>query len=213
MVDLYDFGIRASFLLLAPLLWWAAPHADLIVALIFGHGAFTGAMVGQVGAILMALVPSILLIGVNQLLSNAFYAMGRVAVPALMMPLTTIAYALAAGPVSARLGPPGLTLTTTLVHLALFFGLVAALARALPELRAGRLLWHLAGYTVLSGFCIMASTMLADALGAGGIGTAVLTLTAGSLLYAAMLFLSGEATLRRILAAGRGIFVARRAAA
>jgi peptidoglycan biosynthesis protein MviN/MurJ (putative lipid II flippase) len=180
---------------------------------VFGHGVFTDAMVDQVGIILLALVPTILLTGVNQLLSNAFYAMGRVKVPALIMPLATLTYAIAAGPISARLGPPGLTLTSTLVHFALFVGLVMMLARAIPGFAAGRLLSHLCGYVVIAGFWMVAIAMLVDSLGARGIVAAALTLTGGMLLYTATLLLSGEPTLRKILAASRGLVVRRRAAA
>ena len=46
-----------------------------------------------VAATLLApLVPSVLFVGVGQLLANAFYAMGRVKVPALIMPLGMLVF-------------------------------------------------------------------------------------------------------------------------
>jgi peptidoglycan biosynthesis protein MviN/MurJ (putative lipid II flippase) len=206
LVRLYEFGVKASFLILAPILWWVGLHAHAIVDLAFGHGAIAAREVRLVGSVLIALIPSVLFLGVNQLLSNAFYAMDRIKIPALIMPAGTLLYAAAAGPASAAFGAPGLTLTTTLVSVVLFLLLLSLLARALPGLRAGRTLLRVAGYCAWSGVCLVGCTWIVQAAWPDALVAAVVSLPAGIALYGGMLLLLRDRTLLRILETGREIF-------
>ncbi len=61
---LYAVGLRTSFLLLVPLLWWIALNGDALVQGIFARGQFTPRMTMLVAATLLALVPSVLFVGV-----------------------------------------------------------------------------------------------------------------------------------------------------
>src|SRR5262245_17264831 len=90
--EVYRLGLCISFLLLAPLLWWVTLNGDEIVRVFFQRGQFTPEMAGLVTGALVGLVPSVLFIGLNQLLTNAFYAMDKVKVPAIVMPFGTVVY-------------------------------------------------------------------------------------------------------------------------
>jgi putative peptidoglycan lipid II flippase len=88
----------------------------------------------------------VLFTGVGQLLTNAFYAMGRVKIPALIMPVAMLVFVVAAVPLSRLLGTQGIALATTTASLFAFCALLVFLARALRELPLGRVALDLVGY-------------------------------------------------------------------
>jgi putative peptidoglycan lipid II flippase len=197
---LYELGMKASFLILAPLLWWLGLHAHSIVLLLFGRGAVDADKVVLISSILIALAPSVVFLGVNQLLSNAFYAMDRIRVPALLMPVGTMLYALGAGPAAAAFGAPGLTLTTSLVSALLFGALIVLFGRQIAGFRTGRTLSTLIGFSLWAGACLVGCNRLAELVNLGGLTAAAVVLPLGTLLYGLTLFALRDATLLRILA-------------
>src|SRR5688572_6756267 len=187
--ELYSRGLRAAFLVLAPLIWWIALNSGALVELLFGHGEFTPEMVSLVAGILLALVPSVLFLGVNQLLSNAFYAMDRVKVPAVVMPLGTAVYIAAAVPLSGLLGTQGLAVATTIAAITVFAALLIAVARQVPEIRLLRTTGALAFYAVLAGTAMLGATAVLMPLGWTPLGVAAATLPLGAAAYGMALYL------------------------
>ena len=191
---LYSNGLRASFLVLAPLLWWIALDSHAIVQVLFQRGRFTPEMAALVAAVLVGLVPSVLFVGVNQLLSNAFYAMDRVKVPAVVMPLGTLAYLAVAIPLSAWLGPQALAIASSTATMIVFVVLLLALARQLPEIELLRTAGELVLYALLAGAAMLAAIAGLARADMPPLAVAAASLPLGTAAYAAALYYGGDRT-------------------
>jgi putative peptidoglycan lipid II flippase len=191
---LYSTGVRAAFFVLAPLLWWIALNSEALVRLLFLRGEFTPEMAHVVAGVLCALIPSVLFLGVNQLLSNAFYAMNRVTVPAVVMPLGTLLYVAAAVPLSSLLGTQGLAIATTLSAFAVLATLLAVIGRQVPEIGLARTTSEIAFYAVLAGIAMLGTTGVFERLDVPPLATALCTLPIGVLAYGATLYLAADRT-------------------
>jgi putative peptidoglycan lipid II flippase len=197
--NLYSKGLCASFLVLAPLIWWIALNSEPLVEMLFLRGRFTPEMATIVAGVLLGLIPSALFLGVNQLLSNAFYAMDRVTVPAVVMPLGTVVYVAAAFPLSAALGAQGLAIATSASSLVMFVVLLLAIARQVPEIALLRTSAHLSFYAVLGGTAIVGVVAAFSSLGWSAAAVAAASLPLGTAAYCAALYLSGDRTFRSLL--------------
>jgi putative peptidoglycan lipid II flippase len=197
--QLYSRGVRAAFLVMAPLLWWIALNSPVLVQLLFVRGEFTQEHAAVVAGVLLALVPSVVFLGVNQLLSNGFYAMDRVKVPALVMPLGTLVYIAAAIPLSAWLGTEGLAVATTTAAITVFAALWIAMARQVPEIALLRTTGHLVFYSVLGGTTMLAAASLLNHLALPSTAVAAAALPLGATAYALALFFAGDRTFRSLL--------------
>lgn len=198
MSRLYRLGVAASFLLVAPALAWLCFESELLVSLLFERGAFDARMTTLVALAVIGFAPSVLLAGINGVLSNAFYALDRVKVPALVMPVGTVAYLAVAPNVYEPFGVLGLSLSPSAAYLVVFVLLTYFLSKELPKLRGTALLLRAAGYTAL-------------ALAAFGLPKLVLTwsewrpfveagasLLAGAALYLGVLLALRDPTLRAV---------------
>jgi putative peptidoglycan lipid II flippase len=194
LVRLYRLGLNASFLLLAPLLWWLVLESELVIGLLFEHGAFDATMTALVALTLVGFAPSVMFAGVNSILSNAFYAMGRVAVPALVMPIGTLAYLAVALAAYQPLGVLGLSLAPTAVHVTVFLILLFLLAKQVPELGSWSVLGRIAGYVSLGGAALWLPQLVLAEVDLGQIVEAALHLVAGVLIYFGVLTLARERT-------------------
>jgi putative peptidoglycan lipid II flippase len=203
LAALYSNGLRASFLLLAPLLWWIALDSESIVKVLFEHGQFTAEMAALVAALLVGLVPSVLFLGVNQLLSNAFYAMNRVIVPAVVMPLGTLVYLAVALPLSSSFGAPALAIATSIATVILFATLLLALARQVPEFELLRTAGELVLYSVLAGAAMLVAVAGLRHFDIPPLGVAAAALPLGTAAYAAALFYGGDRTFRALFELAR----------
>ena len=143
----------------------------------------------------------------NQLLSNAFYAMNRVKVPAIVMPFGTAVYVAAAVPFAALLGIQGLALATTATAGLTFVALFVCLTRLLPELRPARTVLRVLSYVLLSGIALIAATQVVKMLGGPPFVVAATSLPLGAALYSAVLALTGDQTFRMLFRFARGFFV------
>jgi putative peptidoglycan lipid II flippase len=185
--------------LLVPALWWIILNSETLVEVVFARGEFTPRMTTLVAATLIALAPSVLFSGLGQLLASAFYAMGRVRVPALIMPLGMLAFVAAALPLSRTLGAQGIALATTISAMLVFGALFTYLSRAVSGLSWDPIALHLLGYTALGG-TLMGGVMLAlQQLDLSPLVTAVASLPAGTVLYVAVLAVSRNRTLGAVL--------------
>lgn len=204
--QLYSVGLRVSFLLLAPLLWWIALNSFEIVRAFFLRGEFTPEMATLVAGALIGLIPSVLFLGVNQLLSNAFYAMNKIKVPAIVMPLGTVVYVGAAVPLAAIFATQGLAMATTVTSVVTFGALFVCLGRVLPELRTLRTAAHLVAYGVLAGGVMLVTIGVLDSLRLTPAGVAIVSLPLGAAIYCGALAAIGDVTYRRIVDFGRSCF-------
>jgi putative peptidoglycan lipid II flippase len=194
LVRLYRLGLNASFLLLTPILWWLVLESELVVGLLFERGAFDAAMTALVALTLIGYAPSVMFAGVNSILSNAFYAMGRVAIPALVMPIGTLVYLAVAPAVYQPLGVLGLSLAPTAVHVTVFLLLLFLLAKRVPNLGAWSVLGRIVAYALLGGAALWLPQLLLAEVDLHALVEAGLQLLAGVLLYFGALALARERT-------------------
>ena len=202
--EVYRLGLCISFLLLAPLLWWVTLNGDEIVRVFFQRGQFTPEMASLVTGALVGLTPSVLFIGLNQLLTNAFYAMDKVKVPAIVMPFGTVIYVGAAVPLGALLGTQGLALATTVTAALTFVALFVCLASVLRELHPMRTALVLIAYSLLGGAVMIVATEFIRALGGPRFLVAAASLPLGAALYSVVLALLGDNTFRLLFRFARG---------
>jgi putative peptidoglycan lipid II flippase len=196
---LYGTGLRVSFLLLAPLLWWIGMNSEPIVGLMFARGEFTAEMTVLVAATLTGLLPSVVFIGVNRLMLNAFYAMNRVTIPALVMPCAMLVYVACAVPLADSLGTQGLAIATSLTSICVFGTLISFLSRELANFPVFRTVGRLAAYAGSSGVVMLGVAALLTETGLSSAGAAVVSLPLGTLIYGGMLWLVRDGTLLRLL--------------
>lgn len=197
--SLYSMGLRAAFVVLAPFLAWLALNSEALVHALFVRGEFTADMGVVVAAVLVGLTPSVLFLGVNQLLSNAFYAMDRVKVPAIIMPLGTLVYVAAAFPLAGLLGTPGLAIAMSTAAFAVFAALLLVLARHVPEIGVLRTAGSLACYAVLGGTAMLAAVWALAPLEWTIGATAAASLPLGAAAYGAALYFGGDRTFKTLL--------------
>lgn len=184
---LYHIGLGAGFLLLAPLLWWIALNAHVLVEVLFMRGEFDAAMAALVALALIGAVPAVLFSEVNAIMSNAFYALGRVLVPALVMPLNTVIYVAFAVPLSVRYGVIGMTASVSATGVIVFVIMAVFLSRELSHFSALRTLGHLGRYTAIGGASVALPAAALSALGVPETAAAALSLIAGMGLYGLVL--------------------------
>lgn len=206
LAALYGRGLRASFLVLAPLLWWIALNTEALVDVLFVRGRFTPEMASVVAGALLAYAPCVVFLGCNQLLSNAFYAMDRVKVPAIVMPLGTLAYVAAAVPLSAAFGTQGLATATSLASMIVFCALLGAAAREIPEIGLWRTAGRLLFYALLAGTAMLGAEALLADLEWPRLAIAAATLPLGAAAYAAALNFGGDKTFSSLLGLVRAYF-------
>jgi putative peptidoglycan lipid II flippase len=157
---LYRLGVAASFLLLAPPLAWMCYEGKFLVGLLFERGAFDMRMTELVALAIIGFTPSVLIAGVNGVLSNAFYALDKVKVPALVLPFGTVAYLVVAPLAYKPFGVLGLAISPSAAHGVSFLLLLYFLGKQLPTLRSGALFARVIGYTALAAATFGAAKLL-----------------------------------------------------
>jgi putative peptidoglycan lipid II flippase len=204
---LYAVAIRVSFMVLAPLLAWVALNSDVLVAALFARGEFTAEMTALVGAVLAASTPAVLVTGTSQLLANAFYAMGRVRVPAVVLPFGMLVFVVAALLLARALGAQGIALAITLSATCVCAALLAALARAIRTAPWGHVALQSLGYAALGTAVMGALTIAARELGGHALAAAGASLLCGTAVYFGVLAAAGDDALRTVTRIGRQWFV------
>jgi peptidoglycan biosynthesis protein MviN/MurJ (putative lipid II flippase) len=142
----------------------------------------------------------VLLAGINGVLSNAFYALDRVKIPALVMPVGTVVYLLVAPNVYEPWGVLGLALSPSGAYAVVFVLLLYFLDKRLPALRGGNLLLKALGYTALAVAAFGAPKLLLTQVAWHAFAEAAVVLAAGGALYLGVLLALRDATLREIYA-------------
>ena len=194
LARLYRIGLNASFLLLTPLLWWLVLESELVIGILFERGAFDASMTALVAITLVGFAPSVMFAGVNTLLSNAFYAMNKVAVPALVMPIGTVVYLCIAPFVYKPLGVLGLALAPSAVHATVFTILLIMLAKRVPALSAPDVILRIVGYAALGGIALTLPDLMLARLELHAVVEAGLRLASGLSIYFGVLAVIRERT-------------------
>ncbi|HET7608412.1 MAG TPA: lipid II flippase MurJ [Gammaproteobacteria bacterium] len=198
MSRLYRLGVAASFLLVAPPLAWMCFESEFLVSFLFERGAFDMSMTKLVALAVIGFAPSVLLAGVNGVLSNAFYALDRVKIPALVMPVGTVAYLAAAPFLYKPYGVLGLSLSPSAAYAVVFVLLLYFLNRRLTALCGGELLLRVIGYTALAVAAFGAAKLLSTFVEWPRFVEAVTTLSVGAALYFGVLVALRDRTLLEV---------------
>jgi putative peptidoglycan lipid II flippase len=196
---LYETGLAVTFLLMAPMVWWIALNNDLLVRLLFMRGAFGPEMSAMVSLALLGLIPSVVLAGVNQMMSNAFYATGRVVVPAVVMPLGTLAYAAVAPALMGAFAILGLAVAISVAAAVDFVLLALWLPKQVESFSIAKTARAIALYVVASGASFTAAKIVLADLGVGGVVHAGIALVAGGAVYLGLLWIARDANLGVLL--------------
>lgn len=200
MSRLYRLGVGGSFLLVVPALAWMCYEGEFLVRLLFERGAFDMRMTSLVALAIIGYAPSVLLAGVNGILSNAFYAFDRVKIPALVMPVGTLAYLAVAPNIYQPLGVLGLSLSPSAANVVVFVLLLYFLGKHLPSLRSNALLGRLIGYTALAAAAYGIAKLLLTRVEYSAFVEGAASLAAGTLAYFGVLVLLRDRTLRDVYA-------------
>lgn len=147
---LYNLATVGVLLFAIPIAVWYAIEADLIVRAVFQRGEFTDAMAQLVVAALIGFSGSVVFSGIVQMLSNGFYALDRIMVPVVVMPLSTIMFFVLAFFLVPQFEVLGLTLSLSITSMLLGLSLMALLHRFIPEFAISEVVLAIFKYLVFS---------------------------------------------------------------
>jgi len=200
--ELYTKTIIAVFMFIIPVVVWAALSSETIISLLFTRGNFDQSMQITVSLAFIGLLPSIIFVSVNRILSNGFYVLDRIMVPALAGPVAIIIYLGGLMVVVERYEILGLALARTLLTGFRFFVQVYFLSRFLNSFTAKSVLAKLVVYLVIAMFSFLAANELAIVAELGSMGQSILTGFVGILFYFATLYVfkdSGFSYVRAVI--------------
>jgi len=196
--DLYDFSISAVLLAVIPVATWVGLNNNLIVVTVFQHGEFTDAMADLVTLALYGAVPTMVLFGLMQLLTNSFYALQKLAVPLFVLPVGTGVFYLAARQLSSSLGVFGLTLAGSIAAAFSTLVLAGALSWVLPKFSAARIAVRLLVYTAIAFAGGYVGNIVAAQITEGGILALIVSLISLGAVYVAILIVIRDSVFLRI---------------
>jgi putative peptidoglycan lipid II flippase len=195
---LYETGLRVSFLLMAPMVWWVALNSEALVRFMFMRGAFDAEMTLLVSLALIGLIPSAVLAGVSQLMSNAFYATDRVMVPALVMPLGTLLYLAIAPPLTAAFDILGLAMTISITSGVDFLIMFVLLPKQVSGFDGFRTARNIALYVGAAGFAFVLANETLRSLNVGDLWRMPLSALGGAAIYLTVLRAVRDSSLERL---------------
>lgn len=204
--DLYNFSISAVLLAVVPVATWVGLNNEALIIAIFKRGEFTSSMADLVTFALYGAVPSMVLLGLVQLLTNSFYALQRIVIPLVVLPIGTGIFFIAAKLLSAKLGVFGLTLSATFAAAFSSLVLTIALHHLLPKFSATQVLFRLLLYLALSLVGGFLGLLAVKSLEVSGVGGLIISLAVLASTYIAFLVLIRDRIFMRVWNAVRSEF-------
>ena len=148
---------------------------------------------------LLGATASIVFQGLVKLLSESFYAMHRIAVPLVAMPLGTIVFFVATKYLSEAYGIFGLTLASSTVAGMMTIAMAFILAYILPKFDALLVVKRMLLFFVLAAIGGVAGVALSAFLGLDGLFRLIVSFAVLIILYAGVLWLLRETIFARVL--------------
>ena len=130
--QLHTVSLTGVLFFVSPIAAWYALEADVIIRAVFQRGAFTDTMADLVAAALIGYSLSVVFNGIIQIVSNGFYALDRIRVPAIAMPIGTLVFLGLAVVLGPAYGVFGLTLASSIAAMLLGLTLLTLFWRAIP---------------------------------------------------------------------------------
>ena len=174
-------------LMLMPLAAWIGLNATSLVTVVFMRGEFTPEMAAIVSAALLGFLPSTVFPSLIYVLSEAFYAMDKIKVPAIVMPIGTALYLLFALVLTDRLGVFGLALSGSMSFVVVCIILTVTLSRTLERFQASRIATRFLKYALISFAAFWPPVAILESLEASPLVTVVGSLAVGGVLYVLIL--------------------------
>jgi putative peptidoglycan lipid II flippase len=147
---LYNLSIVGILIFVVPIAVWYSLETDIIVKAAFQRGAFTDAMANLVIAALIGYSGSVAFAGVVQMMTNGFYSIGRIKVPAVLMPLGTALFLLSVILLVPQLGLMGLTVSSSITAALSAFALMLLFRRLVPAFAVIQILTAFLKYTAFA---------------------------------------------------------------
>jgi putative peptidoglycan lipid II flippase len=196
---LYNIGVAGILFVVTPIAAWYWVDAALIVDVIFGRGQFTGEMAELVTTALTGLVGSVIFFGVVQMLSNGFYAMDRIKVPLLIMPLGTVVYLVFAILLTPKFGIFGLTLALSISAMLLAGSLMLIFRLSVNKFALSAIIVAFLKYSLISVTGVLLARYFRALIGLDGIGGFLFSIVVIATVYGLLLLLSKDDMLLLIL--------------
>jgi putative peptidoglycan lipid II flippase len=189
---MHKLALRGVFFVTVPIALWYAIEGELLVRVVFQRGAFTDEMVMWVYAAMIGYAASIVFSGALQMVSNAFYALDKVKVPAVIMPLGTVLFVLVASILAPMYGLLGLASTTSIIAVVVCLVMLWQLKRAVQPLEVGDILMGLVKYAIAGAIAVIAAQALALAVGPNELLRFVISGVTLGLIYVALVWVSRD---------------------
>jgi peptidoglycan biosynthesis protein MviN/MurJ (putative lipid II flippase) len=147
---------------------------------------------------LLGAAAGIVFLGITTILSNSFYAMQRIAVPMVVMPLGTVIFFFATKYLSETYGIFGLALANSVVAGTMAMVMAFALAFILPKFSATTLVKRIVLYLVPAAIGGFAGLELATFMGLNGLSRLIVSFAVLLITYTAVLWMTRETTFVRV---------------
>ena len=132
IAKLHKLGIMGLLFFVMPVAVWYAFEASVIVEAVFQRGRFTAEDSDLIVAALLGYTVSIVFMGMIQMVSNGFYALDKIKVPAIAMPVSSVFFLILTNILGPRFGIIGLTASSSIMSLALGITLLTLFKRFVP---------------------------------------------------------------------------------
>jgi putative peptidoglycan lipid II flippase len=199
LADIYDYALSAVLLGTMPIAVWIAINAEPLINVLFQRGEFTATMTALTALALLGAAGFIVFQGLVKLLSHSFYAMHRISVPMVAMPLGTVVFFFATKYLSETYGIFGLTLANSAVAGLTTIVLSFILAFILLEFSAMLLIKRIDMYFLLAAAGGLAGLELSAFAGLDGLSRLAVSLVVLTVAYAGILWITRETIFVRVL--------------
>ena len=132
IAKLHKLGIMGLLFFVMPVAVWYAFEANIIVEAVFQRGRFTAEDGNLIIAALLGYTVSIVFMGMIQMVSNGFYALDKIKVPATAMPISAVFFLILTSILGPRFGIIGLTASSSIMSMALGITLLTIFKRLVP---------------------------------------------------------------------------------
>jgi putative peptidoglycan lipid II flippase len=199
LADINDYALSAVLLGVMPMAVWMTLNAEPLINVLFLRGEFTNSMAAQVVLALLGGAAGIAFLGITAILSSSFYAMQRIAVPMVVMPLGTVIFFFATKYLSETYGIFGLALANSVVAGVVAMVMVFALAFILPKFSAISIVKRIVLYLVLAAIGGFAGLELSAFAGLDGLSRLIVSFVVLLTTYTGVLWITREKIFVRVL--------------
>ena len=199
LANIYNYALSAVLLGTMPIAVWIAYNALPLINVLFLRGEFTASMATLTTLALLGAVGFIVFQGLVKLLSHSFYAMHRISVPMVAMPLGTVVFFFATKYLSESYGIFGLTLANSAVAGITTFALSIILAFILVEFSALLLVKRIVIYFLLAAIGGLAGLELSTLLELDGLSRLIVSFAVLLVAYTGVLWATRETIFVRVL--------------